>query len=440
MNYNVSMKRIKSIIGGVKTPHYKGTANFETKVMPVPDKVEITMLHHIGAPCVPIVKKGDYVKVGTKIGDSDILVSAPVHSSVSGTVEKIGNVLFPDGRNVDSVIIKTDGLQTVDECVKPPIINSKEDFVNAIRESGLVGLGGAGFPTHIKLNPPRDKIIDLLLVNAAECEPYITSDYRETIENSWNIISGINIIMGQMGIEDVIIGVEDNKPITVEILNDIANTDKKIKAVPLVSKYPQGAEKMLIHALSGRTVPAGGLPMDVGVLVLNVSSISFISKYIKTGMPLVRKRLTVGGSVIKEPSNVDVCVGTHIRDLIEFCGGFTEEPHKILMGGPMMGVAQHTLDTPILKQNNAILAFNKKQSELPEQTACIRCGRCVRACPMNLMPLKLDMYAEIGDIKMLERFDVNSCIECGACSYVCPAKRHLVQSIRKGKTIARPRE
>ncbi len=431
------MRHNKSIKGGVKTPHYKNTANSETKVMPVPEKVEITMLHHIGAPCVPIVKKGDYVKVGTKIGDSDNFVSAPVHSGVSGTVEKIGKVLFPDGRRIDSVIIKTDGLQTTDDSVKPPEINSKEDFIKAIRDSGLVGLGGAGFPTHIKLNPPRDKYIDLLLINAAECEPYITSDYRETVENSWNIISGINIVMEQLGIKEVLIGVEDNKPVSLDILNDIADTDGKIKAIPLVSKYPQGAEKMLIHALCGRTVPAGGLPMDVGVLVLNVTSVSFIAKYVKTGMPLVRKRLTVDGAVIKEPSNVDVCVGTHIRDLIEFCGGFTEEPYKVLMGGPMMGVAQHTLDTPVLKQNNAILAFNKKQSELPEPTACIRCGSCVRACPMSLMPLNLDMYAKTGDVKMLERFDVNNCIECGACSYVCPAKIHLVQSIRKGKSVVR---
>jgi electron transport complex protein RnfC len=440
MIYNTNMRHVKSIKGGVRTPHYKNTANSETKIMPVPETVEIAMLHHIGAPCTPTVKKGDYVKVGMKIGDSDKFVSAPVHSSVSGTVKKIDEILFPDGRKVESVVIKTDELQTVDESVKPPVINSKQDFIAAVRESGLVGLGGAGFPTHIKLNPPRDKEIDLLLINAAECEPYITSDYRETIENSWNIISGINIVMDYLGIDDVIIGVEDNKPVTVEILNDIADTDKNIKAVQLVSKYPQGAEKMLIHALSDRVVPAGGLPMDVGVLVLNVTTVSFIARYIKTGMPLVRKRLTVDGSVIREPGNVDVCVGTYIRDLVEFCGGFKEDPYKVLMGGPMMGVAQHTLDTPVLKQNNAILALNRKQSVIPEQTACIRCGRCVRACPMSLMPLQLDMHAEAGNAEMLERYDVNSCIECGVCSYVCPAKRHLVQSIRKGKAIVKAKK
>jgi len=431
------MKQKKHIKGGVKTPHYKNTAKSETKFMPIPEKIEIPMLHHIGAPCTPTVKKGDEVMVGTLIGDSGAFVSAPIHSSVSGTVVDVKKRLFPNGANVDSVIIKSDGLQTIDPGIKPPDIKSKDEFLKAVRASGLVGLGGAGFPAHVKLNPPKDKKIDYLLINAAECEPYITSDYRETIENSWNIISGINIVMDFLDIENVIIGVEDNKPTTIKILNDIADTDKKITAVSLKSKYPQGAEKMLIYALTGKKVPAGGLPMDVGVIVMNVTSVSFIAKYMKTGMPLVKKRLTVDGAVIKEPSNVEVCIGTYIKDLIDFCGGFTEEPYKILMGGPMMGLAQYTADTPILKQNNAILAFNKKQSMLPEQTACIRCGNCVRACPMSLMPQQLDVFSEAQDVEELQKYNIMSCIECGSCSYVCPAKRHLVQSIKKGKVLVK---
>jgi len=429
------MKQKKRIKGGVKTPHYKNTSKSETKLMPVPEKVEIPMLHHIGAPCTPTVKKGDEVMVGTLIGESSAFVSAPIHSSVSGTVADVKKRLFPNGANVDSIIIKSDGKQTVDPSVKPPVVENKEDFLKAVRDSGLVGLGGAGFPAHVKLNPPKDKKIDYLLINAAECEPYITSDYRETIENSWNVISGINVVMDFLNIENVIIGVEDNKPMTIKIFNDIADTDKKITAVSLKSEYPQGAEKMLIYALTGRVVPAGGLPMDVGVIVMNVTSVSFIAKYLKTGMPLVKKRLTVDGAVIKEPSNVEVCIGTYIKDLVNFCGGFTEEPYKVLMGGPMMGLAQYTVDTPVLKQNNAILAFNKKQSMLPEQTACIRCGNCVRACPMSLMPQQLDIFSESQNIEQLQKFNVMSCIECGACSYVCPAKRHLVQSIRKGKVL-----
>ena len=431
------MKQKKRIKGGVKTPHYKNTSKFETKIMPVPQKVEIPMLHHIGAPCMPAVKKGDEVMVGTLIGDSDKFVSAPIHSSVSGTVTDVKKRLFPNGSYVDSVLIKSDGLQTVDPEIKPPEVSNKAEFLKAIRNSGLVGLGGAGFPAHVKLNPPKDKKIEYLLINAAECEPYITSDYRETIENSWNVISGINVVMDFLEIENVLIGVEDNKPTTIKILNDIADTDKKISAVSLKSIYPQGAEKMLIYALTGRVVPAGALPMDVGVIVMNVTSVSFIAKYLKTGMPLVRKRLTVDGAVIKEPSNVDVCIGTYIKDLIDFCGGFTEEPHKILMGGPMMGLAQYTTEMPILKQNNAILAFNKKQSVIPEQTACIRCGNCVRACPMSLMPQQLDVFAEAQDSEELEKYNIMSCIECGACSYVCPAKRHLVQAIIKGKVIVK---
>ncbi|MDX1357637.1 MAG: electron transport complex subunit RsxC [Clostridia bacterium] len=431
------MKQKKRILGGVKTPHYKNTSKSETKLMPVPEKVEIPMLHHIGAPCTPTVKKGDEVMVGSLIGDSNAFVTAPIHSSVSGTVADVKKRLFPNGESVDSVIIKSDGKQTVDPSVKPPVIETKEDFLKAVRDSGLVGLGGAGFPAHVKLNPPKDKPIDYLLINAAECEPYITSDYRETIENSWNIVSGINIVMDFLNIENVIIGVEDNKPTTIKILNDIAATDRKITAVSLKSIYPQGAEKMLIYAITGRVVPAGGLPMDVGVIVMNVTSVSFIAKYLKTGMPLVRKRLTVDGAVIKEPSNVDVCIGTYIKDLVDFCGGFTEEPYKVLMGGPMMGLAQYTVDTPVLKQNNAILAFNKKQSMLPEQTACIKCGNCVRACPMRLMPQQLDIFAGAQDVDQLQKLNVMSCIECGSCSYVCPAKRHLVQSIRKGKVLVK---
>jgi len=431
------MKQKKRIKGGVRTPHYKNTAKSETKIMPTPEKIEIPMLHHIGAPCTPTVKKGDEVMVGTLIGDSGAFVSAPIHSSVSGTVMDIKKRLYASGSNVDSIIIKSDGLQTVDPDIKPPVVNTKEDFLKAVRASGLVGLGGAGFPAHVKLNPPKDKKIDYLLINAAECEPYITSDYRETIENSWNIISGINVVMDFLKIENVIIGVEDNKPTTIKILNDIADTDKKITAVSLKSIYPQGAEKMLIYALTGRVVPAGGLPMDVGVIVMNVTSVSFIAKYLKTGMPLVKKRLTVDGAVIKEPSNVEVLIGTYIKDLIDFCGGFTEEPYKVLMGGPMMGLAQYTVDSPVLKQNNAILAFNKKQSMLPEQTACIRCGNCVRACPMSLMPQQLDIFSEAQDVEELQKYNIMSCIECGSCSYVCPAKRHLVQSIKKGKVLVK---
>ncbi|MBN2852402.1 MAG: electron transport complex subunit RsxC [Clostridia bacterium] len=431
------MKQYKYFKGGVKVPHYKNSENAETKIMPIPDIIEIPMLHHIGAPCVPLVKVGDYVMVGQKIGDSDKFISSPVHTGVSGTVKKISSVLFPNGMNVQSVVIETDKKQEIHPDVKPPVIESREDFIKAIRESGLVGLGGAGFPTNVKLNPPPGKTVDYLLINGAECEPYITSDYRETIENSWNIISGINIIMEYLEIDKVIIGVEDNKPVSVDVLTDIAKTSDKIDIMSLKSKYPQGAEKMLIYALTGRIVPAGKLPLDVGVIVLNVASVSFIAEYIKTGMPLTKKRITIDGGAVNTPSNIEVFVGTYIKEAIQFSGGFKEVPKKILMGGPMMGVSQFNLDSPILKQNNAILAFNEKQSILPEQTPCIKCGRCVRACPMNLMPVYFDIYHQYKDVEQLEKLDIMSCIECGSCSFVCPANRYLVQSIRNGKALVK---
>lgn len=431
------MKQYKYFKGGVRVPHYKNSENAETRIMPIPDIVEIPMLHHIGAPCVPLVKVGDYVLAGQKIGDSDKFISSPVHTGVSGTVKKISSILFPNGMNIQTVIIETDKKQEIHPDVKPPVINSKEDFIKAIRESGLVGLGGAGFPTNVKLNPPAGRSVDYLLINGAECEPYITSDYRETLENSWNIISGINIVMEYLDIGKVIIGVEDNKPVSVDVLTDIAKTSDKIDIMPLKSKYPQGAEKMLIYALTGRIVPAGKLPIDVGVIVLNVASISFIAEYIKTGMPLTKKRITIDGGAVKTPSNIEVFVGTYIKEAIQFSGGFKEIPKKILMGGPMMGVSQFNLDSPILKQNNAILAFNEKQSILPEQTACIKCGRCVRACPMNLMPVYFDIYNEYKDVEQLEKLDIMSCIECGSCSFVCPASRYLVQSIRSGKALVK---
>jgi len=433
------MKQHKIFKGGVKVPHYKHSAKTATTIMPIPDIIEIPMQHHIGAPCEPLVKIGDSLLVGQKIGDSDKFVSAPIHTGVSGKVKKINTVLFPNGSKVKSILIETDKNQEIHPDVKPPIINNKEDFIKAIRESGLVGLGGAGFPTHIKLNPPSDKKINYLIINGAECEPYITSDYREAIENTEDIISGIGNVLKYLDIDKVLIGIEDNKPKAISELIEISKTIDKIDVVSLNSKYPQGAEKMLIYALTGNIVPAGKLPLDVGVIVLNITTVAFIAKYIKTGMPLVKKRITIDGGAIKTPSNIEVYVGTYIKEAIQFSGGFKEVPGKVLMGGPMMGVSQFNLEAPILKQNNAILAFNKKQSVLQEQTACIKCGRCISACPMNLMPVYFDIHNEYKNVDELIKLDILSCIECGSCSYVCPANRFLVQSIRSGKELVRAR-
>lgn len=423
--------------GGVAVPHLKNTANCETVKMGIPDRVIIPMLQHIGAQCEPLVKKGDMVKVGQLIGSSDKYVSAPIHSSVSGKVLNVAPMLSPNGNNVMCVEIQPDGLQEVHESVKPPVYSNEKEFLEAIRQSGLVGLGGAGFPAHVKLTPVPGKIVDTLVINGAECEPYITSDYRETIENSWHIMSGIHILMDIMKFENVFIGIEDNKPEAIKILTGLAASDDRIKVVKLKSRYPQGAEKMLIYSTTGRKVPPGKLPSDVGVIVMNVNSVSFISEYVKTGMPLVKKRVTVDGSAVKNPANVEVLIGTPLSDVFQFCGGFKSEPSKVLMGGPMMGVAQYSLQTSVIKNTNALLAFDKKDSEMQPESACIRCGRCVKACPMNLLPLNINLHVRKINIEELGRYHAMDCIECGCCSYVCPAKRHLVQSVRLAKTYLR---
>jgi len=430
----------KSFHGGIVLPHHKNTAQCETKRMKIPGKVIIPMLQHVGAPCRTLVKKGDAVKVGQLLGVSEKYISAPIHSSISGIVTNVATTVSSNGTHVDAVEIKSDGKQEIYEGIKPPHYNSDSQLIELIKESGLVGLGGAGFPTHVKLTPPKEKKIDILIINAAECEPYITSDYREIIENSWNILSGINIVMDLLKVNKVLIGVEDNKPEAIKVLSDVAGTNEKIDIVKLKSRYPQGAEKMLIYALTGRKVPSGKLPLDIGVVVMNVNSVSFVAEFVKTGMPLIKKRVTVDGPALNNPSNVEVLIGTPLKDVFEFCGGFKKEPFKIIMGGPMMGVAQYSLESPVLKFTNALLAFDKANGKFPEENPCMRCGKCVRACPMNLMPLFLNSNAVRGNIEELKKYRVADCIECGCCAYVCPAKRNLVHSIRLGKLLLQKKD
>lgn len=432
--------------GGTKVPHYKNTEESATVIMGVPERVKIPMLQHIGAPCSPKVKKGDEVKVGQVIGESTSFVSSVIHSSVSGKVIDVVETLYPGGFEVMTVEISTDGLQQIYEDIKPPKCQTKDELLEAIKQSGLVGLGGAGFPTHIKLNPPKDKKVDILIINAAECEPYITADYREIIENSVGVMQGIKIASEVLGVSKVIIGIEDNKPLAITKLKDeinfqadiLKNIDVEVKT--LSSIYPQGAEKTLIFATTGRKVPAGKLPADAGVVVMNVNTVSFLDSYIRTGMPLIKKRITVDGSAVAKPMNVEVLIGTTLEDVFEFCGGFNSEPRKVLMGGPMMGIAQFSLETSVIKQTNAILAFDEEAAKLPKESACIRCGKCIEACPMNLMPLYLNLHGTKGNREELSTYHVMDCIECGSCAFVCPAKRHLVQSIRLGKATLRKKK
>lgn len=435
------LRAVKKVRGGVKVAHHKNTAELEVVRIPTPSKVVIPMQQHIGAPCEPVVKVGDEVAVGQLIVDSDKFVSAPIHASVSGTVTAIGDIKMPNGSVSKAVTIESDGEMRLWEGIKPPKVETREDLIKAVRDSGLVGLGGAGFPTHVKLNFPPDKNIDTLVVNAAECEPYITVDYRECMENSWDILSGVYALKELLGFKQVIIAAEDNKPEAFKVLGKIADhdadIDDSVKLMVLESKYPQGAEKMMVQSATGRRVPPGKLPADVGCVVMNVASVAFISRYLKTGKPLVSRSLTVDGSAIAEPKNVRVPVGTDIGEIIDFCGGFKGEPCKILTGGPMMGLAIVGTDLPVLKQNNAILAFTADDAVLKPETDCIRCGRCVAACPMSLMPTNIVKAAKIKDVDALKRAGVTVCMECGSCAFACPAGKPLVQHMRLAKAILR---
>lgn len=384
-----------------------------------------------------MVRVGEPVKVGQKIGESENNFSVPIHSSVSGTVVEITDRVDVGGRLVKNVVIETDGKQEISEEVKPPVVDSKEDFIKAVYESGLAGLGGAGFPGHIKLDYKDIDRVTKLVVNAAECEPYITSDYRECIENADDVVDGIKMVKKWLNIKDVYIGVEDNKPIAIDNMMKILEDDPDINVIELESRYPQGAEKVIIYACTGIVVADGKLPADCGVLVMNVSSVGFLSRYIKTGMPLVRKRLTVDGGGVNDPKNVFVPIGTRIGDLLDFCGGVKENCRKILMGGPMMGIAVYDLDAPVIKNNNAILALSEDQIADTKETACIRCGRCIYACPMRLMPRALEMAYDTRNAEALKKGNLSLCMNCGSCTFVCPAKRNLAQKNQLAKAFLR---
>ena len=430
-------KLISKSLNGVKVPHSKNTAEMETVKMPVPDKVVIPMKQHMGRECTPTVKLTDLVKVGQIIGDTDAFIGAPIHSSVSGKVTKIDEIIGTDGNPIKAVEITTDKLQEIDESIKAPEVTDLPSFAAAIRASGLVGLGGAGFPTHVKLMPKNLDEVTTLLVNGAECEPYITADNRAMLEDTDDIVEGIKLVKQYMNLSTVIIGVEDNKPQAIAKLQEAVSGIEGASVKALKAQYPQGGEKVLIFECTGKVVPEGKLPSDVGCVVMNVSTIAFVAKYMRTGMPLITKRLTVDGDAIAEPKNVEVAIGTSFSDVIDFCGGFKTEPKKIIMGGPMMGFAVPTVNYPVLKNNNAILAFSAAktaEAEKPE-TACIRCGRCVNACPFSLMPAAIEKAYKAGNVDGLKALKVNLCMECGCCAYVCPAKRNLVSVNRLAKKM-----
>ena len=418
-------------LNGIKLKHRKNTENCATVDFPVPAEVILPMSMHMGAPCQPLVKKGDTVLVGQKIGDCDAPFSVPVHSGVSGTVSDIIDYQTPMGAVCKAVKIQTDGNQTISPDVKPPVITDKDSFIKAVRESGSCGLGGAGFPTHIKLNPKTP--IDTLIINAAECEPYITADYREMLECPSDIIGGINLVKSMLGIKQAKMAIEANKPEAIKNFTEMAANDDTIDIVTLPSVYPQGAEKVIIYNSTGRIVQEGQLPADQGVIVMNVSTVAFLYRYMQTGMPLVTRRLTIDGNAVGEPKNVRAIIGTPFIELLNFCKTDIDSIRKLIGGGPMMGMSVPDINMPVVKTSNALLAI--KTYDERKTSSCIRCGRCVNVCPLGLMPAEIDKAYRIRNIQELKDLKVLMCMNCGSCTYVCPANRKLAETNQLAKAL-----
>ena len=422
---------------GIKVPHKKNTANCVPVRLSVPETVRIPMSMHIGKPAKVAVKRGDTVKVGQLIGEADGFISAPVHSSVSGTVAKIEEMTLSNGAKGQCVVIDTDGEQAVFEGVKPPEVHDLDSFTEAVRQSGAVGLGGAGFPTFVKLSVKDLSKLDAVVINAAECEPYITSDTRTMLDKSGDIMSGIEAVKKYLHPNRFIIGIEKNKPGAIKKMQELASQSEGVEVKVLPSSYPQGGEKVLVFNTVGKIIPKGGLPLDVGVIVINVTTLAFIGSYLKTGMPLVNKCVTVDGSAVKEPKNVIAPIGMSIADVLEQSGGTKSEVAKALYGGPMMGLAVPSLDSPILKNTNAITAMDIKEATPPKTTPCIRCGACLNHCPLRLDPREIARAYKLGSVEDLQTLHVDLCMECGCCSYICPAHRPLVQTNKLAKALLR---
>lgn len=393
------------------------------------------MVQHIGAPCEPIVKKGDRVLVGQKIGDSDAFVSAPVHSTVSGIVKSIEKMPHPNGRNVLSVVVENDFLYEMHPDVQEHDISrlSREEMLKIIREAGIVGLGGAAFPTHIKLNPPKEKSIDCLIVNGAECEPYLTSDYRVMLETPAEVCKGIDIMMRITGVKRCIVGIENNKPEAVKIMKKTVQSIPGTEVMALKTKYPQGSEKQLIKALTGREVSNGALPADVGVIVNNIDTCKAVYYAVTRRQCVLSRVVTIAGDAVKNPANFRVRIGTPFIDVLKAADCNLENAGKIIMGGPMMGIAQSNLNVPVVKNTSAILAFTSEFTKQPKTVSCVKCGECVSRCPMGLSPALLNTYAKAENYEMLQKLNITSCIECGVCSYTCQCRNNITQNIKTAK-------
>ena len=425
----------KKKISAVHVPHCKSTQDMHSVRIAPPDSVTIPMSMHSGVPAVPVVQKGDHVYIGQLIAkEGEGRVSSPIHASVSGTVSEVSE---------KSISIKSDGKMEKDPEMKAPKLDTLDDFLDGCRKSGIVGLGGAAYPLHGKWEAVRKNKIDTVLINGAECEPYCTADNRTMVEDADHIKSGIEILKKFVGAKEYIIGIEANKPEAISHLTDVFKKDSSVDVKTLESVYPQGAKQVVLWNATGKVVAAGQRRASLGVIITNVTTLAKMALYFETGMPLVDKCVSVDGSAVKNPSNIIVPIGTSFGYCLEACGGFKEEPRKVIEGGPMMGRTVASLDEPVVKATNGIVAMGEKEAILSEPSPCIHCGRCVEACPLNLNPVAfakaLSMEDEDEKEALLKREDVAQCMECGCCAFVCPAHRPLVANNREDKRFMRSR-
>ncbi len=429
---------------GVHPPETKHlTEKLPVRRMPFPEEIVLPLRQHAGKPATLLVKVGDRVERGDKIAEADGFVSVPIHASAAGTVKDIRLCPHPDGSMAESVVIAVDRFSP--QVPRPRIVPNwaglgPKQVVEEVQKGGVVGLGGAAFPTHVKLLPPDDFPVHTLIINGAECEPYLTTDHRTMVEYPERVQFGIRIMMKALGVERAVIGIEKNKPDAIARLTETLPEDLDVSVLPLTVKYPQGAEKMLIKVVTGREVPSGKLPMHVGVVVQNVGSIACIGEIFETGYPLIERVVTVTGPGVRRPSNLLVPVGTRLRDVLEFCDGLTEDAVQIVFGGPMMGAAQPDLDTPLIKGTTGVVVLTNKEARSVERYPCIHCGRCLESCPVFLNPSLLGTLAETGRYEEMEASNLMDCMLCGCCSYVCPSHIPLSQMFALGKNMLRKRQ
>lgn len=440
---------LKSFKGGIHPRDEKRRTN----MIPIQnfvtgEQVIIPLRQHIGAPCTPLVQKGDYVLMGQKIGEATSFVSAPVHASVSGTVIDIKPYPHPGGGMAEAIVIENDGKDAMVDTIKPwnmkiskdetcKYINEMDpkEIVEKVKEAGITGMGGAAFPTHVKLSPAPDVKIDTIILNGAECEPYLTADHREMLENGQKIVIGALMVKRAVNAEKVVIAIENNKKDAIDTMTEITKYFNSVEVATLKTKYPQGSEKQLIKAVTGREVPSGGLPSAVGVVVNNIDTCAAIADAVVCNKPLIERVVTVSGDAVKDPSNLRVRVGVTFKELLLACHLMEDHYKKIIMGGPMMGIPQTDIEVPVIKGTSGILAFQEPQTYGKDEGACIKCSKCVQVCPMRLMPNFLSIFAEAKDVEKLKEYNIMDCMECGSCAYICPQRRFMAQHIKAGKAL-----